>query len=145
MYIPRYFLEKAAAQMAGAVETNEGTLHSGEPGMFGPESSVIPRQMLETVAPIKDFVERTDEESDGFLSKMFEKYKETEEESVGRYTRGETEVPLEKQAYLSMKPVVGRIKKEVKDRKRRFGSKALAKAIQKAKASGEFNRVSLYD
>ena len=98
MYIPRYFLEKAAAQMAGAVESNEDTMLSGEPGMFGPESSVIPRQTLETVAPIKNFVEQTDEESDGFLSKMFEKYKETEEESVGRYTRGETEVPLEKQA-----------------------------------------------
>lgn len=98
MYIPRYLLEKAAARMAGAVETNDGTLHSGEPGMFGPESSVIPRQIMETVVPIQQFVEKTDEESDNFLSRMFEKYLDTPEESVGRYTRGETEVPLEKQA-----------------------------------------------
>lgn len=98
MYIPRYFLEKAAARMAGAVEDNEDTMHTGEPGMFGPESSVMPAQMLETVVPINQFVEKTDDEADSFLSKMFEKYKETPEESVGRYARGETEIPLEKQA-----------------------------------------------
>ena len=98
MYIPRYLLEKAAARMAGAVDTNEDTMHTGEPGMFGPESSVIPRQIMETVVPVQQFVEKTDKESDEFLSRMFEKFKETPEESVGRYTRGETEVPLEKQA-----------------------------------------------
>lgn len=98
MYVPRYFLEKAAASMAGAMDDNEGSMHEGEPGMFGPEASVIPQQTLETAVPITQHVEKSDEEADSFIQRMFENYKATKEESVGRYTKGETVIPLEKQA-----------------------------------------------
>lgn len=98
MYVPRYFLEKAAANMATAMDDNEGTMHEGEPGMFGPEASVIPQQTLETVVPIMDHVDKSDEEADSFIQRMFANYKATKEESVGRYTKGETVVPLAKQA-----------------------------------------------
>lgn len=98
MYIPRYFLEKAAASMAGAMEDNEGDMHEGEPGMFGPEASVIPQQTLETAVPIMQHVDKSDEEADAFIQRMFSNYKATKEESVGRYTKGETIIPLEKQA-----------------------------------------------
>jgi predicted RNA-binding protein with PIN domain len=54
--------------------------------------------MLETVVPIMQHVDKSDEEADSFIERMFEHYKSTKEESVGRYTKGETEVPLSKQA-----------------------------------------------
>lgn len=100
MYIPRHFLEKAAARMAGALETNDDVMYSGEPGMFGPESSVIPQQTLETVVPIQEHVYRTEDEVDDFLYRMFEKYEDSldEEEPVGYFDIGETEIPMEEQA-----------------------------------------------
>lgn len=98
MYIPRVYLEKAAAAMAGALNTNHDVMHEGEPGMHGAEASVIPQQTLETAVPLGQHVDKSDEEADSFLAKMFDEYKKTSEESVGRYTRGETEIPLAKQA-----------------------------------------------
>jgi len=98
MYIPRYYLEKAAASMTGALETNHDTMFEGEPGMFGPEASVIPQQTLDTAIPLMDYVDWSDEETDDFLYGMFERYKEKEEEPVGWYEKGETEIPLKKQA-----------------------------------------------
>lgn len=98
MYIPRYYLEKAAAEMAGAVEDNAGTMFTADPGMHGPEASVIPQQTLETVVPVRQHVEKADDEEADILSRMFEQYKKTSEESIGRYTKGETEIPLAKQA-----------------------------------------------
>lgn len=61
-------------------------------------SSVIPQQTLETVVPIGRHVEKSDDESAGFLEKMFKSYTDSKEEVVGRYLRGETEIPLKKQA-----------------------------------------------
>ena len=98
MYIPRFYLEKAAASMAGALDTNHDTIFEGESERHGPEASVVPQQTLDTVTPIMQYVDASDEEADDILSRMFERYKETEEESVGRYTKGETEIPLSKQA-----------------------------------------------
>ena len=61
------------------------------------------------MVPIRDFVERTDDDVDDFLSRMFEQYKSTPEESIGRYARGETEIPLEKQAGRIGLGVAGRL------------------------------------
>lgn len=98
MYIPRYYLEKAAASMAGALDTNHDDVFEGDSERHGAEASVIPQQTLDTVTPIMQYVDESDAEADDVLSRMFQRYKETEEESIGRYTKGETEVPLSKQA-----------------------------------------------
>ena len=96
MYIPRYYLEKAAADMAGAVEDNEDSMHAGHPGMFGPEASVIPQQTLETVVPISDHTDKVDKKSEDFISAMFERYKKSTsgERSIGFKNKEYREVPL---------------------------------------------------
>lgn len=98
MYIPRHYLEKAAASMVNATETNEDTMHESTPQMFGPESSIIPQQTLHTSVPISQHVDRTGKESEALLGNLFNRYKSTKGELVGHYAEGETEIPLSKQA-----------------------------------------------
>lgn len=92
LYIPRYYLEKAAATMAGFVEDNESTMHSSEPNAFGPEASVVPQQLLDSAVPILQHVDRVESESRDVLSSLFKNYKDQSNDKVGDYRMGETEV-----------------------------------------------------
>ena len=96
MYIPRFYLEKAAAEMAGALEDNEGTMFHGSPQMHGAEASVIPRQTLHTATPIQHHVDKTHDDDIDFLDTMFEAYRSSR--TIGKDKKEVREVPLAKQA-----------------------------------------------